>query len=313
MLAFDDSCGKCRAMSRAIERACAARLEMMPLAHPDVRKWREQSLGSRAPWVPTLIRVADEVRAWTGLAMGIVLVRHLGALSTMRVLEALGRQRRARKKAVSEQTDTRLQAGSVLVSLWAGLFAVVGLMMTTLSGGEGSEGEDPHAWVNANRDRLPQSYDDFAGHSMPYRRAIYTELPPAVRSQLWVDQLNRFRSVHPQLSADQTAVIDDAIVILSGESAFEPANRSGLEQIIEQHRESAIAAFGRNEANDLFGTLGPPDESFKSARRGDCVCHHRDDAFCPSGQVCQETDACKFRAEGCGWWWEQPCDGLCYE
>ena len=137
VLAFDDSCGKCRAMSRAIERACAARLEMMPLAHPDVRKWREQSLGSRAPWVPTLIRVADEVRAWTGLAMGIVLVRHLGALSTMRVLEALGRQRRARKKAVSEQTDTRLQAGCVLVTLWAGVFAVVGWMITTVSGGDG--------------------------------------------------------------------------------------------------------------------------------------------------------------------------------
>jgi hypothetical protein len=76
VLAFDASCGVCRDASRAVALRCDEKLELMPLAHPDVRRWREQSLGSRAAWTPTLIKVqAGDVRAWTGPAMVIALVR----------------------------------------------------------------------------------------------------------------------------------------------------------------------------------------------------------------------------------------------
>lgn len=100
-------------MSRAVARACDGKLELMPLSHPDVRQWRKQSqqnLGRQAVWAPTLIRVrAGDVRAWTGPAMGIMLVRYLGLRSTMRVLEALVEQRPACDKRTSDQTGTRGQ------------------------------------------------------------------------------------------------------------------------------------------------------------------------------------------------------------
>lgn len=316
VLAFNASCGRCRDISRAVAQASAGRLEVMPLTHPEVRRWREQSLGSGAAWAPTLIRTeAGGVRSWTpGPAMVLALVRRLGPRSTIRALKVLGRQRNTLRRRNTEQTGGSGQE-RISLQLVFGLLAAVMMMKPPESGGEQGGSEDPYSWVEANRDHLPQAYDDFAGHSMAYRRAIYTELSPAARSQLWVDQLNRYRNAHPQLSADQITVIDQAVEVLSRESTFsrEAAGGSELDQAIEQHRESAIAAFGRDEAADLFARLGGPVDDSVMRGKGDCVCHHRDDAFCPTGQVCQETDACRFRSDGCGWWWSQPCDGLCFE
>src|SRR5919197_3957987 len=130
VLAFDASCGTCREVSAAVAQACGGRLEVLPLAHDDVRRWRAQTLGPAAPWTPTLLRVRDArvrnererddrggddrvrvgrggddrvrvgrggdgaVRAWTGTAMGVALIRHLGPRATIQVLRALGELRR---------------------------------------------------------------------------------------------------------------------------------------------------------------------------------------------------------------------------
>jgi len=91
VLTFDASCGTCREIARAVAQACDGKLDVMPLAHPDVRRWRQQSLGPTAPWAPTLMRIQDsDVRAWIGAAMSIRLLRLLGARSTVRVVTALG-------------------------------------------------------------------------------------------------------------------------------------------------------------------------------------------------------------------------------
>lgn len=91
VLAFDASCGKCAAMSSAVRESCDGKLEVLPLAHPDVKRWREQSFGATAPWTPTLLRVQGQtVRAFTGTGMVIPLVHWLGPRSTVRVLRTLG-------------------------------------------------------------------------------------------------------------------------------------------------------------------------------------------------------------------------------
>jgi hypothetical protein len=46
LLAFDASCGTCRKISSAVVDVCVRKLEVLPLLHPDVRQWREQSLRS---------------------------------------------------------------------------------------------------------------------------------------------------------------------------------------------------------------------------------------------------------------------------
>jgi len=83
VLAFDATCGTCRRISGAVEQACEGRLEVLPLADLDVRRWREETLGVDAEWAPTLLRVGSErVRAWTGPAMAAPLVRWLGPITT---------------------------------------------------------------------------------------------------------------------------------------------------------------------------------------------------------------------------------------
>ncbi len=109
VLAFDASCGTCREVSRAVARACDGRLEVLPLSHDAVREWRAQAVGSSSQWAPTLLRVQDgRVRAWTGRAMGLALVRHLGPRGTMNVLRALGRLRHDDEETAPTRTLRRL-------------------------------------------------------------------------------------------------------------------------------------------------------------------------------------------------------------
>jgi hypothetical protein len=48
VLAFDASCGSCRTVSHAIGQACDGKLEVLPLAHPEVQRWRQATLGPDA-------------------------------------------------------------------------------------------------------------------------------------------------------------------------------------------------------------------------------------------------------------------------
>jgi hypothetical protein len=91
VLAFDASCARCQAVSRAVEHASQHRLEVHPLADDDVARWRGQALGSTTTQGgPTLIRVrgGGRARAWTGPAMGVRLVRLLGPAATVRLLRS---------------------------------------------------------------------------------------------------------------------------------------------------------------------------------------------------------------------------------
>ncbi len=301
VLAFDASCGTCRKISGAVAGACDGKLEVLPLAHPDVRQWREQSLGSRAAWAPTLIKIqASDVRAWTGTAMGIALMRHLGPRSTMRVLRALG------QRLTSDQTAMRGQKGIPLLGIGAGFLAVAGSLMMTKppSGGGGSE--DPHFWVEANKDRLPRSYDEVITHTIPYRNAILLAVPAEVRAQLWTEHMNRYRAEHPGISADQTEVIDRAVALVStlfvlGEDVSDEVQR--LEEVAKQ-------AFGRDEARALLSTLGPPDSEV-TAQQVLCDCSVRSD-YCPDGTGCKPgAGGCETVVDSCGTFRAFDCVGLC--
>jgi hypothetical protein len=312
ILAFDSSCGRCIRMSASVAQACDGKLEVLPLSYPDIVRWRAMSLGPNPRWAPTLLRVSGgQVRAWTGISMTGPMIWTLGPRSTVRVLQALGRQQ---SEIVGNDVEPGAKGvlGRALLRLGSGILVAGGLILTGML----TVGPDPaRSWAKANSDRLPQTYDDFVGYSMTYRRAIYTEISPTVRSQLWVEQLNRYRIAHSQLSTDQATAIDQAITILSEESTFtvEPANRSDLDRAIQQHKELSLLAFSQNEARDLFMILGPADNlSGQQEPLPDCACHHRDNAFC-APLVCVETPGiCRTSSSGCGWWWGQTCDGACF-
>jgi predicted DCC family thiol-disulfide oxidoreductase YuxK len=203
ILAFDGSCATCRAVSCTVKRSCDGKLEVLPLQSSDVKKWRKKSLGSDSEWVPTLLRVnGDQVRAWTGAAMGITVVRHLGVRSAFRVLRALGELDRRSdhdssnddksRRAIGRAQALRLGLGAVI----AGGLVVAGKVPAFASGSRSGV----ESWMSANKDRLPTTYDALVAHPVPVRQAIFNESSPSVKSGFWMEHIKAYRASHPKLS-----------------------------------------------------------------------------------------------------------------
>jgi hypothetical protein len=319
VLAFDASCGSCRTVSHAIGQACDGKLEVLPLAHPEVGRWRRESLGPEAPWAPTLIRLRGEhVHAWTGAAMGLRLTRSLGARSTLRVLRSLGRLRRQRSASPSgEATGGQVMGRGRFLQLGAGLALATGMLLT---GRMPALAEDScsaaRAWVDANRGGLPESYDEIAARPIAYRRAILGALPPRVQSRLWVEHVQRYRASHPSLTVEQTAVADRVAAMAAAESTFQAAAGPELRQRLRGLEEAAVGALGREQAGALIATFGPPERAAAASPLmpgiTGCTCSVGDD-WCNNRAVCEDYDGdCRHSEKGCGGFWASACDGRCY-
>lgn len=130
ILSFDAACGRCREISTSTSKACDRTFEVLPLTHPDVLKWRERSLGPRAPWVPTLLRIrGEEVRAWTGISIAIPLARRLGPRSTIRVLHSLGELSRQRTDRTAGEEQNGVIGRGQFLKLSGGVALATGLVL----------------------------------------------------------------------------------------------------------------------------------------------------------------------------------------
>jgi hypothetical protein len=312
VLAFDASCARCRRISRVVEEVCTGKLEVLPLAHEDVRGWHEQARGKDAPWVPTLFRLDNhKVRAWSGMAMGLQLVRHLGVRSTMRLLRTFGGLELDRaqpdtdggRRALSRKRFLRLGSG---LGVAAGL-VLTGRASALAAAPQSSECARAQAWVKKNLDRLPQQFDEFAAHPPTYRKAIFAELSPEVRSGLWKEQLRRYAAEHPHLSQRQQRVVDTATAVLGDKATFADRRPADVDRKLAELREAALAAFGRDGARRLVATLGPDDDTLAAAEP-ECECSHESD-YCFG--ICLYPYACRGSSWGCGTGLAYPCDGRC--
>ncbi len=318
VLAFDASCGTCREISGAVARACDEKLEVLPLADMDVRLWREQALGATADWAPTLLQVTeDRVRAWHGPGLGWRLARLLGPASTLRVVSALGQLQRLAAGKASELPGASTSPDAIsrakFFRLAAGAGVAAGLVFTGNTPAFAGKGEQSaQAWVHANRGRLPQSYTEVTAYPQTYRRAIYQASTPSVRSALWSEHLRVYRSARPHLTNRQLEILDRAAGLAARESIFTPQGVAELRQSEDLHR-SAMAELGAEEVHLAFGMLGPAAEGTTIlAKSPNCECAFQHD-YC--GRLrCRNRvgiDACNYSPDGCGWFWNEPCAGLC--
>ncbi|WP_219469439.1 bacteriocin fulvocin C-related protein [Nonomuraea rhizosphaerae] len=121
-----------------------------------------------------------------------------------------------------------------------------------------NEWDEAHAWVQANSDRLPRTYAEYSTFSFAYRKAIYRRLTPDTKARLWTEHFGHYLDGHPDLSAEQRHVIADAQVLVPEVHRQDrPFDRDKLDALGGR----AVAAFGADEAHDLFATLGPPGGS----------------------------------------------------
>lgn len=299
ILAFDGGCCACVDVIDRVQRAAGDRLDVAGLGEERVRRWRRQSMGENPVWAPTLLAVdGDRVRAWIGPRLSMRLALLLGPSRSLRVVRSLSggdlviNDRRRLLKAVPG-----VAAGAFLIS--------GGLAAPALASGSRSA-DATRRWVKANKGRLPTRYDDVVTYPMAYRRAIFQELEPAVRRQLWLEHFDRYRASHPELSAEQSAVIDRAAAVMDKVFTTSGDHRAAVEGM----KRDAIKAYGNAEARTLIATLGPPE---KAADVPNCSCASFDD-WCGNGQYCNDdaiSGGCNRSDFGCGAGWIYPCDGIC--
>lgn len=259
VLAFDASCGR-RQLAGVVRETCGDRLEVLALTNTDVERWREQALGAYAPWAPTLLQVRGDgvgdstARAW--IARALPCRCYAGSAS-------------ARPYACP--------APSVSCGWCGARPANPGPPLRPASDGCASSSSEPVSWpagcsspAGTPRRRANRRTTRRRAPGCANREAVYTELPPAVRSRLWTEHLDRFRAARAGLTAGQREVLITARAIVADQATFERGLDAELDRRLLAVGESAISTFGKGRARDLLATLGPPEQA--SPRADDCTC-----------------------------------------
>ncbi|MCP3104283.1 bacteriocin fulvocin C-related protein [Myxococcus sp. K15C18031901] len=168
---------------------------------------------------------------------------------------------------------------------------------------------EAEAWVRANTNQLPTTYNDFSQHSMAYRKAIFAALPPEARSALWRQHFEHYLAAHPGLDEAQTEFIQE-LIALAAPSLFAKvatqANQKGPD--FSKQKEAAVKLFGTTEATLLLATLGPQEKL--AGNKANCTCNTIDD-WCVTPTLCTRGTTCTIVLTGCGSVWLQPCNGDC--
>jgi hypothetical protein len=103
-------------------------------------------------------------------------------------------------------------------------------------------------------------------HAYPglYRRAIMGALSPADRSDAWRGYFRTYLTSHPSLSAEQAAVLQEAIEVASPEAFTHPVPDAVKDRIGRVFAKSE-ALLGKAAATELFVTLGPKEPAGRNA------------------------------------------------
>lgn len=105
-----------------------------------------------------------------------------------------------------------------------------------------------------------QAYEIYAAQPLEVRRSAYGLLSTASGLSLWEVQLSRYKARHA-MTPEQREVIAFAEAIIRDAGSGGPDCGYDLLTRLEELRSKARGAFGREEAAELFATLGPPDPS----------------------------------------------------
>ncbi|MFI0449710.1 bacteriocin fulvocin C-related protein [Actinomadura sp. 6N118] len=311
VLAFDASCGTCRDISHAVGEACAGRLEILPLTHQDVHQWRTHVFGDNPALAPTLLRIRDEardVRAWASHRMAVPLIRHLGLRTTVRVLTALGRLRAqaGQPKVAGAQSPRPGMNRKQFLGL--GVAVAGGVLLGKTPAFAQESQTSAKAWVTANRDRLPQTYQAFGEYQIHFRREIFRALPAPTRASLWREHIKNYRDTHRSLTGAQDQALKHVERFIAHDSVFD---LTGPEPDTSDLRKTVTDAFSETEAALLLDDLGPNAKlSNAKSSAADCHCNMTDD-YCEFPYRCKNWTGCAYSERGCGSFWLKPCDGYC--
>jgi hypothetical protein len=192
-----------------------------------------------------------------------------------------------------------------------------------------SQKEEISNWVTAlSAEELQQASESIQLYPLRYRREIMRALSPAQRSFVWRAHIAGYLQAHPALDDATRVTLGAAILAASPEALASPTTES--REQIRAVAEQLVTLISRDEAEYLLYRLGPKDGTFTSlqplshklagyirsvavalARDADCDCNT--DWGCDFGSKCDGSASCTVDEEwpACGWFWSDPCDGLC--
>lgn len=202
---------------------------------------------------------------------------------------------------------------------------------------EGVSAEDDckkvNAWLEANRDTLPLSYDKIIQFPIQYRRAIVSVHSPVAKSVLWRAHFNQYMRQHPSLTPGQQTVVERAIGQVSPEffavDKDSPDWSKTIDAPLRALRQQAEEALGFEEARALLETFGPVDPAIVEAMLGaspkeaantsakpllaECPCSTSSD-WCTSPAKCKyQYWSCTITPFGCGSVGVYSCNGWCIQ
>jgi hypothetical protein len=166
-------------------------------------------------------------------------------------------------------------------------------------------------------------------YPLAYRRAIMAALTPEARAAVWRLHIAMYIQAHPTLDGATLSDLDAAIALITPASMATPTD--DVRAAIHQIAADVTASIGADQAQYLFGRLGPPDGAFASAvpvgerlttwaRRIFTVKADGFDCDCNLGYGCPDLNGACGASTGCspysswpacGWLWEDACNGGC--
>jgi hypothetical protein len=148
---------------------------------------------------------------------------------------------------------------------------------------------------------------------MTYRRAVFASLPLTTRSALFQTQFARYATEHPDMSAEQQAALQEARKLVTPEWYALPHEspdwQARVGEPLAALQQQATAAFGHDEAIQIFATIGPealaeePALSTSPIERLDipfCQCSTVSDACTPGKKCISGVTTCIRTAVFCG-------------
>jgi hypothetical protein len=110
------------------------------------------------------------------------------------------------------------------------------------------------AWVEAHRHELPRTLTELSRFPMPFRKEIVLAHTPEARIALWREHMESFLVPEAGLTADQQALVRDAIADLR--ALFGESREVGLARATALDKR-ARELVTREQAYAMFGSIGP--------------------------------------------------------
>jgi hypothetical protein len=187
-------------------------------------------------------------------------------------------------------------------------------------------------WVRSLSDaNLAAAAEDIQRFPFQYRKDIMARLSEKQRADVWVNHIAGYRDARPELSSEQVDALNAAIAAAEATFANPGDDTRAATKIVAERVQEL---FGAEVTEYLMHRLGnkttlmlasavPWHQKLSDAVRarfvvnaedaGDCWCNADFGCDIIAMTWCDGSVTCTIddRWPACGWFWDEPCDGVC--